>query len=243
MARRNKLWRFAQLQSYPNYYEAPVNGPDAGPEVIGHTGEAVDLRGHWSKSHFKNEHPITLELACGRGEYTVALAQEHEARNFIGIDIKGARIYQGATQLLKENYTNAAFLRTRIEVVDRFFALGEIDEIWITFPDPFHNSVNRRLTSPRFWVSYARLLKPGGKVHLKTDDPDLYEYSRSQTASEDLFRLIADVADIYGQPSLPHPELKHRTYYEQKNISKSPSIRWLCWQRTDALPPEPYVIS
>ncbi len=240
MARRNKLWRFAQLQSYPNYYEAAEEGPAPGHTVRGHLGTPLDLRDRWAQHHFGNTNPITLELACGRGEYTVALARTHPNRNFIGVDIKGARIYQGATELRDDGITNAAFLRTRIEFLDHYFGIGEIDEVWITFPDPFHSSENRRLTSPRFWTSYARLLKPGGRVHLKTDDELLYEYSAEQSQKLTHFEEVANYADIYNETNLPHPELTHKTYYETKHLAKGLTIKWLSWQRNNLLPPSPF---
>jgi len=233
MARRNKLWRFAQLQSYPNYYEAAQPGPNPNHLVRGHTGEAIDLRGKWASQHFDNTHPITLELACGRGEYTVALARDNPNRNFIGVDIKGARIYLGATQLQEEGIPNAAFLRTRIEFIDHFFAPGEIDEIWITFPDPFPNSVNRRLTAPRFWKSYGQLVPPGGHVHLKTDNEGLYTYTTEELASTDHpdFWQVSNVGNIDAAGSLPHPDLMHQTYYERKHRGLGATIKWVSWER------------
>ena len=233
MARRNKLWRFAQLQSYPNYYEAANPGADPGALVRGHTGAAVDLRGRWASEHFGNDHPVTLELACGRGEYTVALARANPARNFIGVDIKGARIYLGATQLREEGLDNAAFLRTRIEFIDHYFAPGEVDEIWITFPDPFPNSVNRRLTAPRFWASYAHLVRPGGRVHLKTDNEGLYHYTTEElpAGAHPDFERVADFADIDAESALPHPDLVHPTYYERKHRGLGATIKWVSWRR------------
>ena len=235
MARRNKLWRFAQLQTYPNYYEAANRGPNPEGLVRGHGGKPLDLKGQWASQHFGNDHPITLELACGRGEYTVALARANPDRNFIGVDIKGARIYLGATQLREENLTNAAFLRTRIEFIEHYFAKGEIDEIWITFPDPFPNSVNRRLTAPRFWASYAHLVKPGGRVHLKTDNEGLYAYSSEELPPEAHpgFRKVADYKDIDAEPALPHPDLVHPTYYERKHRGLGATIKWMSWVREE----------
>ena len=239
MARRNKLWRFAQLQTYPNYREAAADGPTGGPEVVGHDGAPRDLRGRWAAKHFgQADAPLTLELACGRGEYTVALARSRPDRNFLGVDIKGARIYHGATTLRDESLANGGFLRTRIERIGDFFAVGEVDEVWITFPDPFPGSVNRRLTSPRFWTSYARLVRPGGRVHLKTDDDGLYAYSRQQAPAH--FRQRADYDDIYAEPPLPHPDLAHRTYYEGKHLAAGLTIKWLSWQRDDSPAPDPW---
>ena len=237
MARRNKLWKFAQLQTYPNYFEPRELHH---PEVIGADGAARDLRGIWATEHFQNTHPITLELACGRGEYTVALARAMPERNFIGVDIKGARIYQGASTALTEQLHNAAFLRTRIEHIDHFFAIGEIADIWITFPDPFPSSINRRLIAPRFWTDYARLLTSGGHVHLKTDNEGLYEYAQEIKMYMSHFDLVADVADVDAAPDLALAELAHQTYYERKHRAQGASIKWMCWQRNDLPPPSPF---
>jgi len=148
MATRNKLQKFAELLRMPNVYEC---FDFMHPELTGKDGTLVELKGRWGADHFGNAKPITLELACGRGEYTVDLARQYPERNFIGVDIKGARIWKGARIALAEELHNAAFLRTRIEAIDHFFAPGEIAEIWITFPDPFlkKGKSNRRLTASR----------------------------------------------------------------------------------------------
>jgi tRNA (guanine-N7-)-methyltransferase len=142
MSKRNKLQKFAELLTFENVYE---NFSFHEPALTGADGEPLEMRGCWNEKHFGAERPITLELACGRGEYTLALARMYPERHFIGVDIKGARIWKGARQALAEKIPNAAFLRTRIELIEHFFGPGEIDEIWITFPDPFLNSPNRLL--------------------------------------------------------------------------------------------------
>ncbi|HNM27482.1 MAG TPA: tRNA (guanosine(46)-N7)-methyltransferase TrmB, partial [Saprospiraceae bacterium] len=176
MGRKNKLRKFAEILSFPNVYECYDFQQ---PTLVGPDMQAVDLKGRWQAEHFKNTHPITLELACGGGEYTVALAQRYPERNFIGVDIKGNRIWKGAKDALAKNLPNAAFLRTRIEIIDRFIAPGEVDEIWITFPDPFPrpSKENRRLTSAFFLEKYRSILRPGGLVQLKHDDPDFYQFT------------------------------------------------------------------
>ena len=241
MARRNKLWKFAQLQTFPEYYE-PVDL--RAPEVVSADGVPRDLRGAWARTHFGNDRPLTLELACGRGEYTVALARANAQRNFIGVDVKGARIYQGATRAREEGLGNAAWLRTRIEHIGHVFAVGEVDEAWITFPDPLPNSVNRRLIAPRFWTDYARLLAPGGRLHLKTDNEGLYAYAREELlgrpVTETHFRLVADHADIHATSTLPHPDLAYETYYERKHRGQGATIKWLSWERRETLPPSPF---
>ena len=176
MSRRNKLLKFAQIAEFPNVYE---NFSVSEPKLLGTGSEEVDLRGKWGAVHFANNNPITLELACGRGEYTLGLSQAFPDRNFIGVDIKGARIWKGAKQALEQDLTNACFLRTRIEAIDHFFAPSEIDEIWITFPDPFprEGQKNRRLVAPVFLDLYRKILRPGGTVHLKTDNTGLFMYA------------------------------------------------------------------
>ena len=159
---RNKLQKFAELMAFPNVYENRTH--DADKPTLVQDGIAYDFKGHWNQNHFKNNQPIILELACGRGEYTLGLARMFPNYNFIGVDIKGARIHQGAKIALAENLQNVAFLRTRIEQIEAFFAADEVSEIWITFPDPFLNEgkENKRLTSPPFLERYRRFLKPKG---------------------------------------------------------------------------------
>ncbi len=197
----------------PNVYESfdPTR-----PELSGVNGQQVDLRGKWAEAHFQNHHPLTLELACGRGEYTLDLARRYPDRNFIGVDVKGARIWRGAKTALAEGLGNAAFLRTRIEVISRFFAPGEVDEIWITFPDPFlkKGKENRRLTAAQFLKQYRRILRPRGLVHLKTDSRELYEWTLETFAAQPAVDVLYHDSDIYAKP-LPIPELSTETYYER----------------------------
>ena len=221
MATRNKLQKFAELVRMPNVYESfdPTN-----PQLRGVDHEPVDLKGKWAREHFSNDHPITLELACGRGEYTLDLARQYPERSFIGVDIKGARIWRGAKNAIAEGLENAAFLRTRIEVIAAFFAPGEIDEIWITFPDPFlkKGKENRRLTAPRFLRQYRRMLRPGGIVHLKTDSRELYDWTGEVFAGQPAVEVLHRDHDIYAGP-LVIPELATETYYEKlhKGLGKT----------------------
>lgn len=225
MSKRNKLQKFAELLTFPNVYE---NFDPRRPELIGLGGMPVSLRGRWAEAHFKNDHPITLELACGRGEYTLGLARRYPGRNFIGVDIKGARIWKGAKIALDEGLENAAFLRTRIEQIALFFAPGEISEIWITFPDPFlkKGKANRRLTAPGFLKSYRQILKEGGQVHLKTDSPPLYEFTLEVLAEEPAVHLLYQNDDIYAG-SLPVPELELKTYYEKMHLEDGRKIKYV----------------
>jgi tRNA (guanine-N7-)-methyltransferase len=219
LSTRNKLQKFSELLSFPHVFE---NFSYDAPQLHGQNGEKIDLTGRWKSDFFKNTQPLILELACGRGEYTVAMAARYADKNFIGIDIKGARIWKGATEVLAKNLTNAAFLRTRIEIVAPFFAENEVDEIWITFPDPFlrDSKSNRRLTSPWFLDIYRKFLKKGGIVHLKTDSPDLYDFTLETIANDERCVLLYQNPDIYAAP-LAFEELEIQTYYEAKNISGS----------------------
>ncbi len=191
------------------------------------------LKGRWHENFFKNTNPILLELGCGRGEYTVALARKFPDINVIGVDIKGARMWRGAKTATEEQLTNAAFLRTRIELIGSFFGSGEVDEIWITFPDPQlrKNRVKKRLTSPSFLSDYARFLKPGGKIHLKTDSRHLHDYTRALIEQNGL-PLLAAGTDVYRENA---NELLTtiQTAYEQQYLSKGVSITYLCFELGD----------
>ncbi|MEM1122038.1 MAG: tRNA (guanosine(46)-N7)-methyltransferase TrmB [Bacteroidota bacterium] len=225
MSRRNKLQKFAEILTFPNVYENFDSFP---PRITGADGQEIKMKGHWKEKHFKNDNPITLELACGRGEYTVALAEKYPGRNFIGVDIKGARIWKGAKIALAKNLTNAAFLRTRIELITAFFEQGEIDEIWITFPDPFlrKGKSNRRLTSPNFLTHYRKILKKDGLMHLKTDEGVLSEFTLEFLAEDDQAKIVYQDDDIYAKP-LPMEELEVKTYYERMHLEKGKTIKYI----------------
>ncbi len=228
MSRKNKLQKFAEILSFPNVYECyDVQRPS----LVGVDMQPVDLKGRWRQAHFGNENPIVLELACGRGEYTVALAQQFPQRNFIGVDIKGNRLWRGAKTALEIHLTNAAFLRTRIEVIEHFFGPDEVDEIWITFPDPFPrpSKQNRRLTSSFFLDKYRSILRPGGLVHLKHDDPDFFRFTIDTIASHPAYCLIYADDDIYAKP-LPWPELGIRTRYESMHLAEGKTIKYVRFQ-------------
>jgi tRNA (guanine-N7-)-methyltransferase len=229
MARKNKLRKFAELLSFPNTYECY---DVAQPVAVGPDMQPVALKGRWHEHHFHNQHPITLELACGGGEYTVGLARMFPERNFIGIDIKGNRLWTGAREALDEGLHNAAFLRTRIEFIEHFFAPGEVAEIWITFADPFprNSKENRRLTSAMFHERYRNILQPGGLVHLKHDDPDFYQFTLDTLAADPRCTLLYANDDIYASP-LERPELELKTLYEMKHLAvgkKIKYVRYLC---------------
>ncbi|MFN7118452.1 MAG: tRNA (guanosine(46)-N7)-methyltransferase TrmB [Saprospiraceae bacterium] len=225
MSKRNKLQKFAELLTFPNVYE---NFDSKQPQLTGPDGEIIDLKGKWANQHFQNEQPITLELACGRGEYSLGLARMYPERNFIGVDIKGARIWKGAGIALEEGLSNVAFLRTRIELITYFFAPAEISEIWITFPDPFlrKSKANRRLTSAHFLNLYRKLLRPGGIVHLKTDEPNLYEFTLETLAEDPHAHILYQDDDIYAKP-LPFAELALKTYYESMHLAAEKTIKYI----------------
>lgn len=203
---------------------------DAFPNVVQAAFDEVfrkdyKLKGRWSATFFGNDHPIVLELGCGKGEYTVGLARQFPDKNFIGIDIKGARMHAGAQQALKEGLENAAFIRTRIELIESFFAQGEVDEIWLTFPDPQMNRTRKRLTSCRFMEMYARFLKSGGTVHLKTDSRFLYTYTRAMVQHNHLC-IVNDFSDLYHS-GFEDAILGIRTYYEERFMAHQIPIKYL----------------
>jgi tRNA (guanine-N7-)-methyltransferase len=227
MSRRNKLLKFSEIASFDNVYE---NFNVSDPQLIAKGNVPISLNGKWASAHFKNNKPVTLELACGRGEYTVALSEMFPARNFIGIDIKGARIWKGAKQAIAQNLTNAAFLRTRIECIDAFFAPGEVDEIWITFPDPFPRigQSNRRLTAKIFLDLYRKILKHRGKIHLKTDNTGIFLSTLEVIADCETCLIHQQIDDIDAHSQLM-PELSIPTYYERVHRQAGARIKYVCF--------------
>lgn len=215
---QKKLYRFAQIKTFKNVFENPEN-----------------MQGMW-KAHFKNNNPVVLELACGRGEYTVSLAKLFPGQNFIGVDIKGNRIYIGAKHALEENILNAAFLRSQIEKLPDLFAVGEVDEIWITFPDPQlrASKAKKRLTHPRFLRLYDRVIKKGGPIHLKTDSPQLYNFTKTVIRMYGL-HLSEDMHDAYATAEIL-PELKIKTHYESLDIAGSNKIHYLKFSLPELIP-------
>ena len=225
MSRKNKLQKFADLLQFPNVYE---NYDAKDPKLVGINGIPVDLKGQWNAQHFKKDQHLVLELACGRGEYSLALAKAYPQHHFIGVDIKGARIWKGASIALEEGLENVAFLRTRIEQIELFFAAEEVDEIWITFPDPFlrKSKANRRLTSAPFLERYRKILKKGGIVHLKTDEPNLYEFTLETLEADPRTKVLYQSDDIYSS-ELPFEELAVKTYYEKMHLEDGKTIKYI----------------
>lgn len=188
------------------------------------------IKGHWNERMFARPAPIVLELGCGKGEYTLDLARRHHERNYIGVDIKGARLWRGAKTATEEGLPNVAFLRTRIEFITAYFAPGEIDEIWLTFSDPQLGSENSRLTSPLFLNRYRSFMRPGGIVHLKTDSRFLHEYTRAVVEANGLEMPVC-TADLYGDGGISReerPELfEVQTFYEKMFLAQGYKITYL----------------
>ncbi|MCY7291816.1 MAG: tRNA (guanosine(46)-N7)-methyltransferase TrmB, partial [Ferruginibacter sp.] len=193
-----------------------------------------NMQGKWRR-HFKNNHPVLLELACGRGEYTVNLAQLHPQKNCIGIDVKGNRMYIGAKKALDNNIENAAFLRTQIEKLPEYFEQEEVDEIWITFPDPQLrlSKAKKRLTHPRFLRLYQKVLKTHAPIHLKTDSPQLYDFTKKVIDMYGL-HLLEDSDDAYAMENISE-ELKIKTHYESLDIAGSKKIHYLKFTLPDVM--------
>lgn len=213
---KNKLKKFAEMKGFHCVVEAPCYEPE-NPDH--------ELKGKWNSQFFRNKAPIVLELGCGKGEYTVGLARHTPERNFLGIDIKGARIYTGAKTVEQEEIPNAGFLRTQIERLPSFFAPGEVSELWITFPDPQLKKTNKRLTSSRFLGYYRTFMSADGIVNLKTDSPFLYEYTR-RLAQENGLEILDDTADLYAREG-ECLEKEIKTFYEQQWLSRGKTIKLL----------------
>ena len=209
---KDKLRRFAEIETFANVYQLE---------------EGQALKGNWANNHFKNSNPIVLELACGKGEYSVNLARLFPDKNFIGIDYKGNRIWRGAKTAIEEGIDNVAFLRIQIENILDYFAEGEIDEIWITFPDPQpqDSREKKRLTFPAFLNRYKLVLKPGGCVNLKTDNDQLYAYTVEKTAELNL--IVHKNTDHLYTSDLVDDVLSIKTYYEKKYLLHDKNINYI----------------
>jgi tRNA (guanine-N7-)-methyltransferase len=214
---QKKLQRFAEIATFPNVLQYPL-----------------DMRGNW-KNYFKNTHPIILELACGKGEYAVGLGRLFPERNFLGLDLKGNRIWVGARKALEEDLQNVAFVRTQIDKITDYFAPGEVEQIWITFPDPQlrTSKAKKRLTHPLFLRRYQQILASDGYIHLKTDSPDLYFFTKKVVELYGL-SLQEDIPDVYAH-SAERPELMIKTHYEGLDIAGSLKIFYLRFGLTEGL--------
>ena len=212
---KGKLAKFADMARYPHVFEYPFSVMEDIP---------FEMKGHWHRDFFKNENPIVLELGCGRGEYTVGLGRLFPDKNFIGVDIKGARMWSGATESLKAGMTNVAFLRTNIEIIDRFFAPSEVSEIWLTFSDPQMKKATKRLTSTYFMSRYRRFLVDSGIIHLKTDSNFMFTYTKYMVEHNQLpVEFCTD--DLYHS-GLVDDILSIRTYYEQQWLDRGLNIKY-----------------
>ena len=214
---QKKLQRFADIKTFTNVLEYPQ-----------------DMQGNW-RSFFTNNNDIVLELACGKGEYTVELAKLHKNKNYIGVDVKGNRLWKGAGDALQLQLGNAAFLRTQIGLINTYFSKDEVAEIWITFPDPQLrvSKQKKRLTHPRFLALYQQFLSPDGCVHLKTDSPALYHFTKKVIELYNL-TLLHDNDDVYAGENIA-PELQIKTHYEKLDIARSGRIFYLCFQLNNDL--------
>ena len=214
---KNKLKKFAELKTFHHVIEPPIDKPN----------KSFDLNGQWGRCFFKNENPIVLELGCGRGEYTVSLAQKFLKKNFIGIDVKGSRIWSGAKESQEKKLTNVGFLRTRIDLIQKYFSKNEIDEIWITFPDPQlkRSRLKKRLTHPKFLKLYNQILKLNSVIHLKTDNQFLHGFTLGVIAGEGHL-LIDSTNDLYSS-EVERDNLDIKTYYEKIFLSKGMPITYL----------------
>jgi tRNA (guanine-N7-)-methyltransferase len=215
---QKKLIRFEELKTFPNVLQFPEN-----------------MAGNWNE-FWKNNNPIILELACGKGEYAVGLGKLYPDKNFIGIDLKGNRIWVGAKKALQQNLKNVAFLRTQIDQVGDYFFTNEVDSIWITFPDPQlrKSKAKKRLTHPKFLRIYQQFLIPGGLIHLKTDSPDLYEFTKLVIQLYNCV-LHTDFDNTYKEADIPE-YLRIKTHYESLDIAGSNRIHYLCFSLPNELP-------
>jgi len=213
---KNKLAKFADLNTFGHVIQLSYR------KLI---DEGFPLKGKWKGDFFNNDNPVVLELGCGKGEYTVGLARLFPDKNFIGIDIKGSRMWSGAKEVHLENLRNCGFIRTNIELLSHFFASGEVSEIWITFPDPQMKRTNKRLTAVRFLTQYSEILQQNGVIHLKTDSDFLYQYTLA-TIEANNFEIQVNTNNLYAS-GMADEILSIRTYYEQQWLDRGKTIKYL----------------
>ena len=219
MGSKNKLRRFKENETFSNVFQ-----PTRDELIHG----AYELKGHWRTSVFKNENPLVLELGCGKGEYSVALAKKYPNKNFIGIDIKGARFWRGAKTAIEENISNVAFIRTQIELIDYAFAENEVDEIWITFPDPQikYKRTKHRMTNEAFLKRYKKILKTEGVVNLKTDSEFMHGYTLGLLHGAGHEVLYAN-HNVYKQEGSPEEVTSIQTFYESQYLEQNKPITYI----------------
>ena len=219
---KGKLAKFAEMEQNPLVVQCPF-------WVLKQEGFA--MRGRWNEVFFHNSNPIVLELGCGRGEYTVGLARRYPDKNFIGVDIKGARMWHGAQTALNDGMKNVGFLRTSIEFIHEFFAAGEVSELWLTFSDPQMKKATKRLSSTYFLQRYRQMMADGGLIHLKTDSPFLFTYT-SIMAEKNHLPVVASTADLYGESdhtAFDESLTSIQTYYEQMWLQRGLNIKYMRW--------------
>jgi len=204
-----KLQKFKEVTEFENCYE-----------------RAVDLKGKWKSDVFKNDNPTTVELACGKGEYTIGLAERFPNRNFIGVDVKGNRIWKGARYALDQGLSNVAFHRLMIGNIEEYFAKGEIDEFWITFPDPQHGKKRKRLTNAIFLDRYRNISKDGAVMNLKSDSTRFYDFTKEVIAEQNL-EVLADSDDVYAWDDAPEYISNIQTFYEKMWLEQGKKIKYV----------------
>ncbi len=219
---KNKLARFAENETFANLFQLTY-------EQV--TKEGFALKGKWNKEFFKNDNPIVLELGCGKGEYTVGLAKKYPNKNFIGIDIKGARLWRGCKTSNEDKMTNVAFVRTHIQMIESYFAENEVSEIWITFPDPQLKKPNKRLTCERFLSLYKNILKSEGIVHLKTDSQELYEFTKDEVLIPTKREILYNTNDLYNS-DFKEDVIEIQTFYEAMYLKIGKPITYLKFKLT-----------
>jgi tRNA (guanine-N7-)-methyltransferase len=214
---KNKLAKFAEMEEFPHVFQVSSHSV--------RDGLSFEMKGRWNELFFKNDYPIVLELGCGKGEYTVGLAEIFPNKNFIGVDIKGARLWTGAKQSFQKGMKNVAFLRTNIEMIHHFFSENEVSEIWLTFPDPQMKKVTKRLTATNFIKSYQQFLKNNGLIHLKTDSNFMFSYTCEMVKVNQFSVLFSD--DNLYSSDLNDPILSIKTFYEQQWIDRGLTIKYI----------------
>lgn len=214
---KNKLRKFSEMDTFKNVVQPKSTFLD----------QDIDLKGRWNKDFFKNNNPIVIELGCGKGEYSIGLAERYPKKNFIGIDIKGSRIWQGASYALERGMSNVGFLRIMIEHIEKCFSASEVSEIWITFPDPQikKKRSKKRLIHPQFLNKYSKMLSKGGLIHLKTDSKFLFNYT-IDIIKEENYQLIDSTDDIYNDDNI-RENMDILTYYEKQFLEEGSSITYI----------------
>lgn len=222
---KNKLAKFSAINTMPNVFQ---NREWHEPKLYNYQNKIINYAGNWNNTHFNNHNPLILELACGYGEYTVALAQHNVNQNFIGIDVKGNRIHTGALQATQHRLPNVAFMRSPIELLPHFFAPNEIHEIWIPFPDPYLRSAksNKRLISPYFLDIYRKIASPNCHIHLKTDSKTLYDFAVEVVQNQNL-SIVQNYTNLYEQMPSTNPILSLKTRYEKIHLAQNKTIKYL----------------